>query len=313
MAPAPHGPIVAVGELLWDLLPDGPQLGGAPCNVAAHLHRLGHTAVIVSAVGRDDLGRRARFEVEKLGVDATWLQKTNAAPTGTAGVVLDVAGSPSFRIAEPAAYQHLRPDSPALETLAATRPAAIVFGTLAQRSPSMRSTTRALAAACPRAIRLYDVNLREGCWDLPLVAGLLGEATVIKLSEHELPVALRAAGVAPGSGASALAVLAAATGALAVCVTRGGSGASLWIDGALLGGPPPVVEVVDAVGAGDAFAAALLDGLISGRSADETLRRALALGSLVAARPGAVPAWTARELAALVARTPMPSLEAGSD
>jgi fructokinase len=308
--PAPardERPFVAVGELLWDLLPDGPRLGGAPFNVVAHGARLGRPAKIVSAVGRDELGERARSEVAALRVDASWLSTTDAAPTGTAGVALDDRGSPTFRIAHPAAYEFVGLSDRDLGALVAMRPAAIVVGTLAQRSPTVHAATQRLVAACPDALRLYDANLRDGLWDADVVRSMLGLASVVKLSAAELEVASDVLGLGPRDLTGGVTEVARQTGALAVCVTNGAAGATLLVDGQLVSGLPPPVTVIDAVGAGDAFAAALLDGLVGRRPPEVVLQRALALGALVASRAGAVPAWAPDELERMLAATPLPN------
>ena len=304
--PVLDGPIVGVGELLWDMLPDGPHLGGAPFNVLVHLRRLGWATALVSAVGDDAAGVGARTEVERLGVGSDWVQTRRGVPTGSAIASLDDTGSPTFEISRPAAYDRLDLDHASLTAIAGTKPSAIVLGTLAQQSASVRAATRGIIEACPGSVRLYDANLREGCWDGTLVEALLFGASIIKLNEAEADVVARLAGWSSGSDVRFGHELARETGARAVCVTRGHFGARLWIDDLYLDGAPPSIEVSDAAGAGDAFAAGLLDGLLADRDGHDVLRQALALGSLVASRPGATPAWTSEELRDLVGATPIP-------
>ena len=303
---APEGSIVAIGEVLWDLLPAGSHLGGAPVNVAVHLHRLGRSTALVSAVGADVLGDRALAEIARSGVDATWVQIRQDAPTGTAIVTLDRAGSPSFEIVRPAAYDRLDFDNSSILEIADTSPGAFVIGTLAQQSPTVRATTTRILEACPQAVRLYDVNLRDGCWDGPLVNALLEGATIIKMNDIEAGEVSRLRGIALNDLSTFMRELAGQTGARAVCVTRGADGANLWLDGRFVQGNPPSVPVSDAVGAGDAFTAGLVAGILEGQDAVSTLRQALALGSLVAARQGAGSGWTRAELDELVEATPIP-------
>ena len=305
--PEADGPIVAIGELLWDLLPDGPHLGGAPFNVAVNLRRLGRPTVLVSAVGADDAGDRAISEVERLGVDATWVQTREAAATGTAVAILDSAGSPTFEIVRPAAFDGLDLDSQSILEIAHTSPAAIVMGTLAQQSQTVRSATSRLLEACPGAIRLYDVNLRDGGWDAPLVNDLLEGATIIKFNEVEAGVLAETLGLHLEDHPKLMRALARVTGARAICMTRGANGASLLLDGAFVQGAPPAIDVSDAVGAGDAFAAGLLDGILAGQNAVSILRRSMAMGALVATRAGATPDWTSRDLDLVLASTPVPN------
>ena len=290
--------VLSIGELLWDMLPSGPRLGGAPFNAVAHMARLGHAAAILSAVGDDELGRCARAEVERLGVRTDVLQTVAAAPTGTVAVELDAQGHPSYVIETPAAYEYATGSSDVLNSIRALDPAAVVFGTLAQRSGTVRSATEAVLAAQPEAIPVYDINLREGCWTPALVDELLRFAMVLKLNEDELDVLGSELGLDHGDIPSFAADATRRYPHVSlVCVTRGGKGAVLWTREAQsqLGGLD--VSVVDTVGAGDAFTAGLVHGLLAGRPLPEIGQLANALGAIVASREGAVPAWSAEDLA----------------
>lgn len=310
--PARDRPIVAIGELLWDELPGGSYLGGALLNVATHARRLGWPAALISAVGADQAGDRAMAELARLGVDATWVQIRAGAPTGTAIVTLDPVGSPSFSIARPAAYDLLDLSNSSILAIANSSPAAFVIGTLAQQSATVRATTTGILEGSPQAIRLYDVNLRDGCWDGTLVNDLLERATVIKLNAVEASEISKLRGLPLDDLSTFLRELAAQVGARSVCVTQGAHGARLLLDGIVVDGRPPVVDVADAVGAGDAFTAGLLAGILEGDDPVTVLRRALALGGLVAARRGAGPEWTRAELDELVAATPAPTTDPAS-
>src|SRR5262245_18548605 len=160
---ASAGPVVGVGEILWDLLPDGPRAGGAPFNFAFHCHQLGHPAVMVSRVGADERGRALRAAVRSLGLDDAAIQEDPAHATGTVDVRVAADGQPTFVIAPDAAYDFLAWDA-ALEALAA-RAEAVCFGTLAQRQPTARATIRRLVAAAGNALVVYDVNLRQQFYD----------------------------------------------------------------------------------------------------------------------------------------------------
>ena len=281
--------VVGVGELLWDLLPGGPRLGGAPFNAVAHLARLGCRARYVSAVGRDDLGERAMLEVAGLGVEAHLITTTDL-PTGVVRVALDAHGVPAYEIVSPAAYEatELRHR---LDPAIAGGVDMIVIGTLAQRFPSVREATRRVVDANPGAVLLYDVNLRPGCWDATLVGRLLEDATVAKLNEDE-QATLAAALALPTTSTERFARTACDRyGLRGICVTRGPSGAALLLDDVYREAPAPRVLVVDTVGAGDAFAAGLGYGLLNSWTVSEILSVATDLGALVASRPGAIPAW----------------------
>jgi fructokinase len=281
--------VVGIGELLWDLLPDGPRLGGAPFNVVAHLARFGCRTSYVSAVGRDELGERALTEVARLGV-ATSLVQLSEVPTGVVRVELDARGVPTYEIGSPAAYETLDlPDR--LDPAVAGGADLIVLGTLAQRFAGVRAATRRIVDANPGAVRLYDVNLRSGCWDAGLVERILEQATVAKLNEDEQATLSAALGL-PASPTERFARTACDRFRLrGVCVTRGAAGAALLLDDVYREAPAPHVEVVDTVGAGDAFSAGLGYGLIHTWTVSEILSVATRLGAFVASRAGAIPDW----------------------
>ena len=175
--------VVGIGELVWDLLPGGPRLGGAPFNTVAHLARFGYASEYVSAVGRDELGRRALDEIRRLGVRTSLVQVSDR-PTGLVRVRLDAAGVPDYEIVSPAAYEATGPlEGEGLGI--ASRVDLLVFGTLAQRFVGPREATRQLVDAAAGTARLYDVNLRPGCWDATLVDALIKLATVVKLNDDE--------------------------------------------------------------------------------------------------------------------------------
>ena len=287
---------LGIGEILWDLLPGGPRLGGAPFNVVAHLNRFGHGVRYATAVGDDELGRRALDILAAEGIGRELVRVLPGRPTGTASVVVDRRGSPEFAIATGVAWEELALDPAALAETIAWSPDAIVFGTLAQRRQPVVAWTRRLLSALPSSVRLYDVNLRTDGWEPALLEELASLATVLKLSRSEMEVV---AGLGWGTTRTPEAFARAASarfGLRAVCITFGADGAGLLLDGDYLAARPPAVEVVDTVGSGDAFAAALLDGLLRGRQAADVLARAVTLGAFVASRAGALPAWTEADL-----------------
>ncbi len=308
--PASTPRVLGIGELLWDLLPAGPRLGGAPFNVTAHLRRLGCDAAFLTAVGDDDLGRRARAELGDLDVRADLVQVAAGAPTGTVAVNLAEGGLPTYEIRSPVAYERVRGGDATLAAVAAFAPTAIVFGTLAQRFAPVRAATRAILASHPGAMRVYDVNLRDGCWTAPLVAELLAEASVLKLNDGEVSVLAAAVDLPSGSLTGFAEAAATRYGLAVVCITQGAAGATAWSpDGvASVGGIS--IDVVDTVGAGDAFTAAFVGWLLRGSPVAEALRVANALGALVASRAGAIPAWDLAELLAFEAAHPSPTATA---
>jgi fructokinase len=286
---------IGIGELLWDLLPAGPRLGGAPFNVIAHLARFGVRTAYVSAVGRDERGREALDELGRLGVETTSVE-LNDLPTGTALVRLDPAGVPEFEIVSPAAYEAITPPTGRGSVLGGGSTELLVYGTLALRFKGPRATLRQLAHEAPTAERLYDVNLRPGCWEPTLVEDLLSSATVVKLNDDEQRVLALELGLPSSSFEAFGRAMCRRYELRGVCVTRGPRGAALLLDETYAEVLAPAVHVVDTVGAGDAFAAGLGFGLLEGWNVEATLTSAARLGSFVASRVGAIPPWTLADI-----------------
>lgn len=277
--------IACVGELLWDVLPDGRTLGGAPANVAYHLARLGRAVMLVTRVGRDEPGDAARAELAARGLDVAHVQTDAALPTGAAHVTLDAHGHASYRFVTPAAFDALEPPAHA--------PRVVVFGTLGQRDPRAAATIRRLATHA--RIAAYDVNLRPPHTAMETVIASLPLATLVKLSEEEAAT-LAAALDAPAAHAAFARTLSERYGPRLVSITRGAGGAGLWTGGEWHDAAGIAAAAIDTVGAGDAFVAALLDGWLAGRPPAELLERANRLGAWVATQRGAMPAYDVREL-----------------
>jgi len=279
--------VVGIGELLWDLLPDGRQMGGAPANFAFHAQALGASGAIVSAVGDDRSGREILEELGRRGLERSGIAVVSGAPTGTVTVVLDAGGIPHYTIHEGVAWDVI-PWSAGLGELAA-RTDAVCFGSLAQRSPVSRATIGAfLDATRPDCLRVLDLNLRQSYFDRDLVLGLLGRATVLKLNGEELETVSRMLAL-PGSESQALAGLLQASPLSLIALTKGPSGSRLFGPGVDIIHPGNPVETADTVGAGDAFTAALVMGMLRHKSWDEIGDRANRIAGYVCSRRGAWP------------------------
>ena len=284
----PHVPsseVLCVGEVLWDALPEGLFLGGAPFNVACHLRATGTPVAMVSRIGDDRLGDEVLRRAARYGVTSDLIQVDDALPTGFVRVDVDEAGNPTYEILEPAAWDMIAPTQSLLARAEDAR--AIVFGTLAQRHPVSRATIQRLWDTS--ALMVLDVNLRAPYEDREIVRQSLRRADVVKLSDEELRtiadwLALR------GSQRDIVTALAETFACAVVCVTRGSGGAGLWHDGKWSEHPGFKVEVRDTVGAGDAFLAVLLAGLLGGGSDSAMLQHANLIGAYVATQFGAVPA-----------------------
>ena len=288
--------ILCVGEVLWDSLPDGLFLGGAPLNVACHLRALGVPAAIASRVGEDVLGAEVLRRLPRHGLATDLIQVDPVLPTGLARVTLDDDGSPGFEIVEPAAWDAIEATDALLGRAAGAR--AIVFGSLAQRAEVTRRTLERLCET--GALKVFDVNLRPPYDDREIIRRSLERADLVKLSEQEL-AQLRAWFGLPGGLREATAALAGAFGCGTVCVTRGEAGAVLWREGRWSEHPGFRVQVRDTVGAGDAFLAALLAGLLDGKDDGAVLRQANLIGAYVASQPGAVPEYREEAIARIAA------------
>jgi hypothetical protein len=188
--------IVGLGELLWDLLPEGKKPGGAPANFAYHARALGDEGLPVTRIGADPLGEELRVRLAALGLPGSYVQVDPQAPTGTVHVALDSRGVPTFTITPDVAWDRLAWEPP-LAALAA-RVDAVCFGSLAQRSTVSRATIRAfLSATRPGSLRVFDVNLRQSWWSPEILRDSLGCSSIVKLNETELPVVLQALGLPP--------------------------------------------------------------------------------------------------------------------
>jgi fructokinase len=279
--------IVGLGEVLWDLFPEGAQFGGAPANFACHAAMLGADAFVVSRVGDDELGERAIAALRQHGVETRHVGRSRDHATGTVRVELDDAGRPRFEISGDAAWDHV-PWSEDLEDLA-RRTDAVCFGTLAQRADGSRGTIRRfLRATGPDCLRIFDANLRRPFFDDRVVLDSLRLADALKLNDEELPVLASWCGLG-GSPRDVLEGLRERYGLRLVALTRGAEGAMLLGDDGLVECPGTPVDVKDTVGAGDAFTAAMALGWLEGRGLDVVCRHACRVAAFVCSQAGGTP------------------------
>jgi fructokinase len=291
--------IVTIGEILWDVFPDGERLGGAPMNFAVHATRFGHDVRLLSAVGDDARGHAALESARGLGLSTEFLRVTADASTGVVSVTLDAEGRPSFTIQRPAAYDHLRLSPEDLESLAKFEPQLVYFGTLHQTTPEAKALTRLVIEACPQARRFYDVNLRPDSYNQILVEELLLLADVVKLNEDEAVELSRLFGIPFTSVRQFCEYWSGRCGWDTIAVTLGEKGCAIFGGGEWVEAPGYPVQVSDTVGSGDAFAATLVHGLSMGWPLAQVADLANRVGAFVATRPGAVPPWTLAECQAL--------------
>ncbi len=278
--------VIGIGEVLWDRFPDGDRLGGAPANVAFHAAQLGACGIPVSRIGQDVDGDRLAAALNFHGLPLKAIQRDSLHPTGIVRVTLD-RGQPSYAIEEEAAWDALE-FSPELERLAASADA-VCFGTLAQRSSASRQTIqRFVSGTAPGTLLLFDINLRQAFYDRSSVEFGLLHATGLKLNDDEL----RAVATLFGWSFSTEAVCARLFASFPlkwIALTHGAEGCELRFPTGTIHSAAPQVECIDAVGAGDAFSAALIVSLLEGRSPQEAADRANRIGAYIATQSGAMP------------------------
>jgi fructokinase len=288
--------IVGIGELLWDVFPDGRKVaGGAPFNFAFHCHRLGHPAAVVSRVGDDELGRELRDEVRRLGLTDEYIQTDREHPTGTVRVTVDAAGQPSYEIVEDVAWDYIGWDDQ-LQALAG-RCRAVCFGTLAQRSESADAIQGFLSDSrlgdAGYALRMFDVNLRQHYYSAVTLRSSLYRSAFVKVSEEELPAVTATLGFSGETTAERVAALFRYSSAETrhIYVSRGSAGVDLYYERepAPIHEPAAPARVVDTVGAGDAFTAAMVCMHLEGRWGREAARFASHYAARVCERRGATP------------------------
>jgi fructokinase len=294
--------ILGIGELLWDILPDGSRLGGAPANFAVMAGRLGNHAAILSRIGRDELGRQAIDRLDPMPVETSFLQVDSQHETGRVTVGLE-GGEPHYTIHEPTAWDFLELSDEWVQL--AARADAICFGSLAQRSPQARLTIQSLAAeASATCIRVFDVNLRAPFYSAEVLEESLELATVVKMNDAEAPLVLNlldlAIKEARGSGetlptaeylrAAAERLLTQFPSLQMVAATRGSRGSLLVTRDEWDEHPGFPVKVADGIGAGDAFTAAMTHYMLRGAGLATLNEAGNRWGGWMASQSGAMPA-----------------------
>jgi fructokinase len=286
--------VLGIGELLWDILPDGPRLGGAPANFTVMAGRLGNHAAILSRIGRDDLGREAVHLLDPLPADTSFLQVDPRHETGRVTVSLN-AGQAEYTFVQPVAWDLMELTDEWIRL--AERADAICFGSLAQRAVESRQTIQTLAAqSSSRCIRIFDVNLRAPFYSSEVIQESLELATVVKMNDAEVPLVLSLLGM-PAEESSASANLRAGAERLLaefptlemVAITRGGNGSLLVKREEWHEHPGFPVKVKDTIGAGDAFTAAMAHHLLRGAELPVLSEAGNRWGSWVASQAGAMP------------------------
>ena len=290
--------IAGLGELLWDLLPDGRQLGGAPANFAYIATLLGNHGIVASRIGRDELGKEAISQLEARSLDCSYVQYDPEHATGTARVSLDSQGKPDFHIAEDVAWDFLA-WTPQWDVLA-QKVDAVCFGSLAQRSDESRATTRKfLSNTRQDALRVLDVNLRQHYYSAELLSASCELADLVKMNGGEFPEVMQLLGIAKDEIVASARQFCGDYGLKLVCITRGEHGSVLVSKDLTHAHAGISVQVADTVGAGDAFTAGLVHEYLRYMSSeDKPLQlqclarmneKANKMGAWVASQQGGMP------------------------
>ena len=276
--------IVGIGEILWDMLPTGKALGGAPANFAYHAGRLGEEGWAVSAIGDDPLGHEILDIVE--GKKLNNLIAVTDKPTGTVQVTLDDKGVPSYNIMEDVAWDNI-PFTPEMESLA-RRADAVCFGSLVQRMGSRDSVMKFLRATSPEALRVFDINLRQHYYSSEVIDASLKLSNILKINDEEIRIVADMFGLG-ADDTVACRSLAERYGLKLVILTKGAKGSEVITATESIPQEVGKVDVVDTVGAGDSFTAAFVVAYLRGASLGEAQRLANKRAAYVCSRKGAMP------------------------
>ncbi len=290
--------IVAFGEILWDLLPEGRTLGGAPFNFAYRVNSLGDIAFPVSRLGRDHLGREAWDLVTSFGIDPSYLQWDDSFPTGTVRVSFDAANNPDFVIVPSVAYDFIE-STPGLEQIVRSADC-LCFGTLIQRSDVSRQALYRLLENAASCRRLLDINLRRNCFTAETVRQSIAAANILKLNEKEAVAVGEMLGLPQLALPELTLQMAKRAGLEAVVVTLAEKGVfAASREGDLVYVPGFRVTVVDSLGAGDAFSAGFIHQSLRGASLREACAFGNLLGAVTATKRGGTPSISTDEIACL--------------
>lgn len=292
--------MVGLGEVLWDLLPSGKVLGGAPANFAYMTNVLGDEGIVASRVGNDELGHEACRVMQSLGLNTAYVQRDDEHETGTAVVSIDAAGQPNFTIKESAAWDFLQWTAEWQEL--SSRADVICFGSLAQRSPASAGAVESfLQNAPPKSLRIFDVNLRQSFYNQDVLRKSFGRAHIVKLNDQELHHVCRLLNLGVGTDETMAKRLLDEYGLRLVSITRGARGSILVSQSQTVEHGGFRVKIADAIGAGDAFTACLAHYYLRGHSLEDLSDLANRFASWVATQRGATPLVSASQLQGILA------------
>ena len=280
--------VIGLGEVLWDMLPEGRQLGGAPANFAYHAGRQGADATVVSRVGKDSDGTDIRNLLNGKQLSAH-LQEDPEYPTGTVSVDIKGEGIPEYIIHQPVAWDFLEFTSE-LQQLA-NESDAVCYGSLAQRNEQSAAAIRSFVeATSPKTLRIFDINLRQEFYSKELIDANLQLANVIKFNEEEFGT-LRSMYALPSDELLFIREIIARFNLSHVVYTKGSEGSYLADHNFTSYLATPDVPIVDTIGAGDSFTATVAMGILDENRISEIHAKAIKIGAFVCGQKGAMPEY----------------------
>lgn len=280
--------VVGMGEALWDVLPEGKKIGGAPANFAYHVSQFGLTSCVVSAVGPDALGKEIQENLTSKGLNHLIAEVPY--PTGTVQVEIDQAGVPQYEIKENVAWDNI-PYTSQLESLA-KRTQAVCFGSLAQRNVVSRETINRFLDAMPQtedSLVVFDVNLRQGFYNKEILCNSMRRCNILKINDEELVTVSRMFGYPGIDLQDKCWILLGKYNLKMLILTCGINGSYVFTPGNVSFQPTPKVDVADTVGAGDSFTAAFIASILKGKSVAEAHSIAVRTSAFVCTKDGAMP------------------------
>ncbi len=280
--------VVGMGEALWDVLPEGKKIGGAPANFAYHVSQFGLPSCVVSAVGADALGKEIIENFTSKGLNQLIAEVPY--PTGTVQVEIDQAGVPQYEIKENVAWDNIPYTAP-LESLA-ERTKAVCFGSLAQRNVVSRNTINRFLDAMPQddsRLVVFDVNLRQGFYNKEILCNSMSRCNILKINDEELVTVSRMFGYPGIDLQDKCWILLGKYNLKMLILTCGINGSYVFTPGTVSFQPTPKVEVADTVGAGDSFTAAFISGILKGMTVADAHSLAVCTSAYVCTKKGAMP------------------------
>ncbi|MFV0591927.1 MAG: carbohydrate kinase family protein [Draconibacterium sp.] len=284
--------VIGIGELLWDVFPDHKQLGGAPCNFAFHVSKLGIDGLAISAIGKDKLADEIIQRLNVVGLKHD-IQEVDH-PTGTVQVTLSDDGIPQYEICKPVAWDFIAMKTEYKRIAASTK--AVCFGSLAQRGKVSQATIRSFVKQVPNsALKVFDINLRQHFYSKQLLQESLDICNVLKINDDEIKIVAEMFGLY-GNEEENCSVLLDQFNLKLVALTCGTAGSYLITKDETSFLPTPKVKVADTVGAGDSFTAAMVVGLLTEKSLKETHQMAVNLSAFVCTQKGAMPEYNETQI-----------------